>query len=432
MSQTLVFPTQMNPKVHRMALVGILVLYIIAALLHAFMVPTGQTGYQDAPDEAAHMSYIKTLSNGYLPTYRDMLKDHTGKSYEWHQPPLYYLICLPFVSMGTHGIRCISIMMGECTLILLYLLMRVMFPEQGNLALLATAFAAFLPGNVAITSAVNNDVLVELLFTAAILMLALRFKNGPALLNTIITGILLGLALLTKVNGLILVPIIVVWHFRSRDLNAAVKSWLKQISLLFFISFVVSGWWYVRNMMMYHQLYPTSKFTKEFHSTALASSFISKIGLASYWELVTKMSFQSFWATYGSPASAKLGIPLYLQPQIYEIALLISVISIIGMTKLHFQRSKLFTLSQQSFFQMLIAIFLLVMIGFIVFLNTYFQTQGRYLYPALAPIAIYVSFGWVCFFPDKYRVMASLFLVLYMVMFLVIFLTAVHTQSIAS
>ena len=432
MSQTSFFPSEMQTKLHRAVLVGILVLYIIAALLHAFMVPTGQTGYQDAPDEAAHMSYIKTLSNGHLPTYRDMLKDHTGKSYEWHQPPLYYLICLPFVSLGTHGVRCISIIMGECTLILLYLVMRVMFPDQGNIALLTTAFVALLPGNIAITSAVNNDVLIELLFTAAIFVLALRLKSGPTTSNSVITGIVLGLALLTKVNAIILIPVIAVWYYRSRDLQKPLTSCIKQIGLLFIAALVVCGWWYIRNLMLYHQFYPTSKFSKEFHSTALASSFISKIGVVGYWQLVTKMSFQSFWATYGSPGYAKLGIPRYLQPQIYEIALIICVVSIIGMTKLHIQRTKLFSPSEQSFFQMLITIIVLVLLSFIVFLNTYFQTQGRYLYPALAPIAIYISFGWVSVFPMRYRALASLFLVLFMIMFLVIFLTAVHTQSIAS
>jgi uncharacterized membrane protein len=46
---------------------------------------------------------------------------------------------------------------------------------------------------------------------------------------------------------------------------------------------------------------------------------------------------------------------------------------------------------------------LLVLGAFVRFILTYFQTQGRYLYPALVPIALAFVIGWRSLFPAHLR-----------------------------
>src|SRR5579871_802346 len=61
-------PTQPPTGWMRLALPCLILHYLVFACLHACYVPTGQTGYQNAPDEAAHVTYIRVLATGRLPT----------------------------------------------------------------------------------------------------------------------------------------------------------------------------------------------------------------------------------------------------------------------------------------------------------------------------------------------------------------------------
>ncbi len=49
----------------------ILALFVLFGVIHAFSTPLGGTGYQDAPDEAAHISYIQTVASGHSAHFKD-------------------------------------------------------------------------------------------------------------------------------------------------------------------------------------------------------------------------------------------------------------------------------------------------------------------------------------------------------------------------
>jgi hypothetical protein len=100
--------------------------------------------------------------------------------------------------------------------------METVFPTKPLLTVGATAFAAFLPMHVAISAAVNNDGLAELLILATMLTLlrwmrrfyrsvvaAGQHENDVARRTLLLLGVLLGLSMATKIYGYAMAPLVI-------------------------------------------------------------------------------------------------------------------------------------------------------------------------------------------------------------------------------
>ncbi|HZP82743.1 MAG TPA: glycosyltransferase family 39 protein, partial [Chthonomonadaceae bacterium] len=161
-------PSQPPPGLWRWALPLLLLLYLGLAVAHAQLVPLGATGYQNAPDEAAHVVYVRAVAEGRLPTRSSGEKTPNG--YEWHQPPLYYFLAARFLPFGERALRYFSILCGLVGLLLIYRAARLLFPDDPIVATLAAGIAALTPTHIALTSTVNNDPLLEVCFSAALLV----------------------------------------------------------------------------------------------------------------------------------------------------------------------------------------------------------------------------------------------------------------------
>ena len=207
----------------------ILLVYLVLATLYAVNVPAWQ-----APDEPAHFNYIHELATtGQIPVLRMGDYDEAyirlltsqrfppelsiaSLRYEAHQPPAYYLLgALVFRSTGGDllPLRLLSVALGAVFIVLIYGIVRLIFPGRADLALGAAAFTAFLPMHVAQAASVNNDALAEVLL-AAILFLSIRYlklampgPRAPTGWDALAIGLLLGLALVTKVSAYVAVPV---------------------------------------------------------------------------------------------------------------------------------------------------------------------------------------------------------------------------------
>ena len=72
----------------RLAMRVVVIAYLFLAGLYAVGIPLGK-----GPDETAHMRYFTYLAEHHtLPVFD---RDSPGPDYEFHQPPLYYAVCLP-------------------------------------------------------------------------------------------------------------------------------------------------------------------------------------------------------------------------------------------------------------------------------------------------------------------------------------------------
>ena len=112
-------------------------------------------------------------------------------------------------------LRLLSVVLGAALVVVAYLVAKAVYPELAWPALGTAALIAFLPQHIAMTAGVENDTLAELLLAVILLRLVRWLKHDG--LGTrkalVITGILIGLALLTKAGVYITVPLalVAVW-----------------------------------------------------------------------------------------------------------------------------------------------------------------------------------------------------------------------------
>ncbi|MBC7316474.1 MAG: glycosyltransferase family 39 protein, partial [Chloroflexi bacterium] len=200
----------------------IVLTYLALGGLYALYTPPWQ-----APDEPAHFNYIRYVAEeGRLPElvmgdypveYLEEIKAHRfaeGWSvdplrYEAHQPPLYYLggalvyrLAKPWGMPNLlYALRLFSVLIGAAGLGVGYGVARRLAPNRPALALGAVAFAATLPMHIAMTSAVNNDGLAELMVGLVAWAIAGLKWEAWTVRRAVGIGALLGLAFLTKMQS---------------------------------------------------------------------------------------------------------------------------------------------------------------------------------------------------------------------------------------
>jgi len=149
-----------------------------------------------------HFEYAHYVSvTGELPT-----PDEVEQAY---QPPLYYLLAAPLASLPSpkKTVQALSLLLALLNLWLLHRLISETTLLSEAAKVHAMALAAFLPQFVLFGNVVTNDALTFPLTTACCWAL-LNLSRQPSNRNVAITGLLLGLGLLTKASFVPLVPIL--------------------------------------------------------------------------------------------------------------------------------------------------------------------------------------------------------------------------------
>ena len=403
----------------------IVLLYLILAIYHANVLELAPRGYQNAPDEPAHLSYVHVIAEGRLPDrfHSEPKRPVYNKerdvyeSYEWHQPPLYYAVSALFLPLGEHSIRYLSILFGAGTLLLIFQTGRWLIPGRPMAALLAAGVAAFMPGFIAITSSVNNDSALIFFFSAWCLVVTHALNGGLTPVRARWLGVIMAGAMLSKATAVLLIPLTVFALFLMWRNGEAQKNLARGTAWILGLVFILSGWWFLRNLQLYHELLPIKAFQSAFTGTARAADVVGGkfpgLGVdswTSYFSLVGVWSFQSFWSVFGTLRSRLDGAPHFLPAPVYQLLALVCLASGIGMGRLHFMRRTEFNQTQLYSLWVIFAMFGLTGLSFFMFTLSYFQAQGRYLYPAILPISICLSLGWRSVIPLKYENTASFLL----------------------
>ncbi len=216
--------------------------YLLLGALFAIRTPAWQ-----APDEPAHYNYIAQLANGgccpiiaegdWDSAYLDQLKANNfaptlldelpSIQYEDHQPPLYYLLLsgiYPVTGGSLLALRLATVFFGMTVVIYAYILTWLVLPRRPGAALAAAAFVGFLPQFLGISASVNNDALSWSLIGLTLIGVVTYLRAEARDLRTeMVLGVLVGLALLTKVSAIFLlgvVPVAIVIRALRRGLKA--------------------------------------------------------------------------------------------------------------------------------------------------------------------------------------------------------------------
>jgi hypothetical protein len=384
---------------HQAALAAILACYLVLGTLYAALTPAWQV-----PDEPAHYNYIRQLAAGRLPVIepgdydQGTLARLTSErfppgapidaiQYEDHQPPLYYLAATPIYSLFDGALlplRLFSVLLGAGVVLLAWLIGRRLAPGRPLIALAAAGLVATIPQHIAMLAGVNNDSLAELLLALALLAaVALLQADRPA--RPALLGLLLGAILLTKSQAYIAAPvfglaIIVRWWRRERNCRWLV-CWLVAV---FGPALLIGGQWWIRNLVVYGDL---DWMGLAQHNLVVAGQPTTTVWITTHgWGATlirfVQFTFQSFWGMFG-------WMGVVLDARIYQALAVLTGLLALGFA-LHVVRRR----RHLAPAPWLLAFSTALTVGGYLWYNlTFVQHQGRYLFPALIPLALAAGAG---------------------------------------
>ncbi|MGJ3238303.1 MAG: DUF2142 domain-containing protein [Anaerolineae bacterium] len=431
---------------------------ILAYLIFGVVFMTA-TPILEASDELWHfgmMEYIRE-NDGALPEYDVSDPDaiyannlDTSYRQEASQPPLYYytmaLLTLPIdlsdadeyripnphvragepgsfgnknmVLHATEGVplegtplaiyivRLLGLAMGVVTIWAVWQCGELIAPHRPVVGLLAGALTAFNPMFIFISASVNNDTMVIMLNSVVILLALRTLRDGFDLRRSLLLAVLLGLATLTKLSALVLVPPIALaglWIAR-RD-----KDWLGVLVLgtaMLVAWMSISGWWYWRNLQLYGELFGTQ-----------TMAMVAGVRVEPYTLLTFLSEFEGFrqgyWGVFGA-------FNIITNPVLYVLADFVVFIGIFGVIFLVAQLVSIqdfsFARREISLVLFLLGVILIGIIAYLSWTSMTYASQGRLLFPYFAAISPLLAVGlievlwWLIFLlspPDRSFVRAG-------------------------
>lgn len=309
-------------------LAALLAAYLLLVTLYSLNTP-----YFEAPDAYYHFGMIEYISReAALPPDDDPLA-HPWEQMVFHAP-LYYLISgvliapidtsdfpeqyphNPHARIGlpdaAHNknfaapgevrwnqtplavflVRGFSMILGGVTLVSVYTMGRLLFPNRVGIALLAALFVMLNPQFLYLSAMINNDNLALALSMVTLALLVFLFKRGMTWRRVMALGVVMALASLSKVSTLPLYPTVglgLLWLcYRAAAGWGRFALWLKMMFVLGLLWAVIAGWWYVRNIALYGEPFATDIHAEVFGRRADDPTSDEFGGM-----------FLSFWAVFG-------------------------------------------------------------------------------------------------------------------------------------
>ncbi len=398
----------------RLWLALILLAYLLLAGAYAVFTPAWQV-----PDEPAHYNYVRHIAEqGTLPELRpgdypaEYLEEIKAARfapeysidpirYESHQPPLYYLLATPAFLLGRAlgmetpllPLRLLTVLLGCLSLLLTFKLVCALSPGRPELALGAVAFMAFIPMRLAITGAVNNDVLVELLLGLTAWQLALMGTAGWTTRRTVLLGLTIGAAFLTKLQAYVAAPLaFFAWAWAvavARRSDRPLGPLVAQGALILAIALTCVAPWLARNANVYgpNDLLGMVRHDAVAGGQLTTAALIAERGLSGTLRSLVQTTFQSFWGQFGW-----MGVPL--PARIYQALAALSGLALLGMLDALPTLWRRVRRGDSTYHVMLLGAWgLLTVAGFLWYNLQYVQHQGRYLFPALPVWALLFTVG---------------------------------------
>lgn len=427
---------------HRRAqpLLRILIAYLMLNLIYGALTPAFE-----APDEEWHYPYVR-----YLAAERQLPpRDSTSAlAHQSSQPPLYYALAAPVAAriaethnyrevllqsnpfwyaspaindnqnrlvqtthetppwsgttLAVHMTRLTSAAFGLLTLVGVWLIAVEVFPHNAWLPTTAVAFTAFNPQFIFVTAAINNDAAGTAFSTLALWLVVRGIRSGFTPANTALSGIAIGLAILSKVSALALLPLAGI----SLVVNAADASSTKpqersnlltqlllKSLILGFATLITGGWWYLRSAWLYND--PLSI------GGHLAADWAHENLAPWLWTLGRLGEVErTFWAAFGWGN-------LRLPERTYHLFRAITRLALLGLafSGVRYRRSNRSLVDHATKVKQLLILTLwlgIVIVALIRWMQMLEATLGRLLFPALGSIAILLAIGLRALFPRRH------------------------------
>jgi len=417
---------EMSTRYLNPVLLLIIVIYLVLGTFYALLTPSWQI-----PDEPAHYNYVRFVAENlrypvlqmgdYPHEYLEEIKARRFPPevsidpirYEFHQPPLYYSLAVPFYGLTRFwppaqqviALRFLSLLMGGGIVYLAYLIAREVFPTNEVLALSTAAFVAGVPMHLAMLAAVNNDGLAELIL-AGILWMLVRYikkrekgKGGaeggiPRRLAGL--GVLVGLGMLTKTTTLVSIPLVLMavvltTGHRPSPISHRLSAISYQLFAIFLPALLLTLPWFIRNASVYGGL-DILGWTR--HDAIVVgqprtADWLAQYGVARLARDLLLTTFRSFWAQFG-------WMGVLVDERIYLLlALLCAIVGagfFIYLARVVRQRDILSAYQKAALGLLALSAFL-TLLSYLWYNTKFVQHQGRYLFPALVPLGLSFALG---------------------------------------
>ncbi len=332
------------------------------------------------PDERQHANYISyLLREKSLPVIVPG-DPNLGEMYQSHQAPLYYLVACILGDPTTPGgekTRYLSLLFGLGSVVAIYFFGRIASGRE-DVGLACAAFC-LLPGFTMLQGAISNDPLLIFLCSAAMAVMAQIVCVGRTSRLLLAAGVLVGLAILTKTSGLMLIPVLFLALFLARGQEEKASPLLAIVpSLLLPLPF------FVRNTQLYGDPLGQKVFREAFTGNPYASMFIEGMGAQAYWtQMVGWWTSRSFVGAFGY-------MDIFYSVNLYRIAFALIFLCLVGW--LIANRKQEEAPSRPAIY-CATALILFAALLFVQFNLIYFQGQARYLLPAAVGIFFFLGVG---------------------------------------
>ena len=232
------------------------VFYLLFGLLYSVIQPPTAL-----PDEGANMQYVQYLAAHHrLPVWRPSGPIEAG--YETQHPPLAYVLQavvwglsghLPD-NLRWHVVRWFMVALGLGLLPITARLGRRLFPDSALTRFTYAATIQLLPLSLLYLCHANPDG-VGLLLSALGLLLAVHIYSDPveAARLPYQAGVVAALAALTKLSVLPVAAVLLAAQAGRRGETTPVRA--RRTAVILGLGLAGSAWWYVRCLLLYHQIF---------------------------------------------------------------------------------------------------------------------------------------------------------------------------------
>ena len=209
-------------------------------------------------DFKGHIAYVEYVMKHWwipLPT----------QGWTMFQAPLYYMLTAPLYAAAAlvfeperalQALRVLPLACGVLQVELSYRAGRYLWPNRDGLQMAATTVGGLLPASLYMSQYVGNEPLAGLL-AGLVVVLGLRFYYEPERGRTkwalAMMGVALGLALLSKLTALFLMPplaALMVYGFLTAPGERKARRAAAALLLVFGTAVLVGGWYYARNYIV--------------------------------------------------------------------------------------------------------------------------------------------------------------------------------------